>query len=184
MSPLHTLGRLIVAIFVLWHAFSVAVYATPRESTDRFSMSVRHTLIPVIRPYLLLTSQWQLWNLFAPNPLRRVTVYRIDVEDAAGWRERETVKPGTFSVFRHATQFKMLGNLFDDPGEQTRHLADRFLHLTCRDAQIAPGTPIRLQLLSTVIPKPLKPMPPQWWNQWEPVYAPREHFETVCPSRS
>ena len=72
-------SRLAVVGFVLWHAFAVLVYSVPRVAADPISTWTRRRLVPVVGPYMFLTSQWQLWNLFAPDPTRLVTIDRIDV---------------------------------------------------------------------------------------------------------
>ena len=101
-------------IFGLWHAFAVLAFSVPRVARDPVSAWARGGLLPIVAPYMFITSQWQLWDLFAPDPPRLVAAYRTEVGSQDGWRELTTVRPGTFSIWRHNARFQLMRNLLRD----------------------------------------------------------------------
>lgn len=182
---MRTLAKQLVIIgFVTWHAFAIAVYSTPREAQDPVGKWMRENLVPRVMPYVLITSQWQLWNLFSPDPLRRVTFYKVDVWDGVEWHEVTTYQPGSFSIWRHATQFKMLGNLLDENAQNRSPLAGRFLHLFCKEKDIPADTRIRLQYVHYTIPYHTERHSRAWWDAWNPEFGVYTGFETACPPQS
>lgn len=184
MHPLiRSIGKLCIAAFVIWHAFSVAIYTIPRESKDAFSIKIREKLIPIVAPYMFTTSQWQLWNLFAPDPLRRVTFYKLEIMRNGEWIEHELIQPGSYSVWRHATRFKMMGNTFDEFSENVMDLSIRYLQRTCEKNNMPDGTPIRMRYIVYVIPKNERPMPLSWWKQWSPKIETQDGPSTTCLSQ-
>lgn len=174
--------KILIIGFVLWHAFAVAVYSTPREAQDPIGLWSRLDLIPIVTPYMLSTSQWQLWNLFSPDPLRRVTFYRVETQHEGVWKELVTYKPGSFSIWRHATQFKLYSNMLNEFEQNRAPLAGRFMHLLCAEKGVAAGTPIRLQYIYYVIPFHTQRETYAWWNAWQPQFANYTGFETICPT--
>src|SRR5687768_11713294 len=96
------LKRSAIISFVLWHMFAVVVYALPHDADDRLNTWIRSELKPIVRPYILLTSQWQQWNLFSPDPLRRVTAYDIQRNDREGWTTIKVIDWNTLSAARQA----------------------------------------------------------------------------------
>jgi hypothetical protein len=174
-------GRLVLVLVLIWHMFSVAFYSIPRDAEDVFSKWTRLDVLPLISPYMYATSQWQLWNIFAPDPLRRVTSYRIEVKEDAQWKELITIGPDTFSVFRHATQMKLMGNILDEFKDNRAPLAGRFLHLLCTKHGVASDTAIRLMYTYYVLPQPAEPQSAAWWRAWQPRPESYPGFTTTCP---
>lgn len=185
MHPLiRSIGKLCIAAFVVWHAFAVAIYTIPRDSKDKYSALVKEKVLPRVTPYMLATSQWQLWNLFSPDPLRRVTYYHIQAETNSAWRDVMTLKPKTFSIWRHAARFKLLGNTFNEFEDKVKPLGVRYLQRMCETENLADGTPIRLVYEYFVIPLNEKPMGVAWWRQWQPEVKTYEGLSTACLSQS
>jgi hypothetical protein len=174
-------GKICLMLFVTWNMFAVGIYAVPREAEDKIAVAWKQVLLPIVSPYVLFTSQWQLWNIFAPDPLRRVTFYRIETQQDGMWKEVTTIKPGSFSIWRHATQFKMLGNILDENSQDRAPIAGRFLHLFCGQEHIASTTPIRLVYVYYIIPYHSQRMPPSWWDTWLPDISSYVGFNTTCP---
>lgn len=181
-ETLRLFGKVVIMMFCVWHMAAVAIYALPGMSNEEFVHRLQERFGPVINPYLLLTSQWQQWNLFSPDPLRRVTSYAIDVQKEGEWHEIEYITAGSLPWWRHAAQFKMLGSLLDgDTQNQTQHnMAERYLQLRCDMYNILDGTPIRLMYKYYIIPAENESMSVEdWWN-----YAPEESayvgHEAVC----
>ena len=175
------MGRLAVVGFVLWHAFAVLVYSVPRVAADPISTWTRRHLVPVVGPYMFLTSQWQLWDMFAPDPTRLVSAYRIEVEAGDRWRELTTVEPGTYSIWRHAARFKLFGNVLRDGVPVNRPAAERFLQLICAERNVPAGTAIRLTYLHYLIPAHARRESRAWWRAWRPLPVLRPATRTSCP---
>jgi len=161
--------------------FAVGITSIPRSATDKFSKDVSHLLQPLVTPYLQLTSQWQLWDLFAPDPLRRVTLYRIEEQKDGEWTERITIKPGTYSFLRHAVYFKYFINILNNTNEYAQKAQIRFLDIQCRQQGIESGTPVRLVLFATVIPYLQKPITMDEWATWMPAFERTVEAGTLCP---
>lgn len=170
-----------IVLFCLWHMFAVGLTSIPRSAEDSFSKATRH-LLPAVTPYLQTTSQWQLWDLFAPDPLRRVTLYRIEEQKDGEWTERITIKPGTYSVFRHAVMFKYFINILNNRDDTVQAAQARFLDMQCRTLGIADGTPVRLVLYATILPWLEKPVSREHWKTWIPSMERTIETGTICPS--
>lgn len=174
--------QLLLILFLLWHGAAVMIFSIPRDAQDPLALWSRTALLPSFSPYILVTSQWQLWNLFSPDPQRRVTTYRIEVQVEDGsWRPLKEIEPGTYSIFRHATHFKMYGGILDEFSAHRQQVADRFLKLLCMEEVLAPGQAIRLLYKFYVIPQLPSPASAEWWHEWSPM--PQEYIghETRCP---
>jgi len=180
-SPVDLLGKVLLVPFLLWHMFAVAIYSIPRDAKDVFSQWSRIDLLPAVTPYMYATSQWQLWNIFSPDPLRRVTAYRIEIQKDGLWQHLLIVDPSAFSLFRHATQMKLMGNILDEFRDNRAPLAGRYLSLLCAEYQIASDTPIHLIYDVYVLPLLDTPHTVTWWRQWEPEPFSTLGFTTTCP---
>lgn len=172
-------GRLLLAAFCVWHMAAVALYALPAVARDPLTLSLRRTLLPIVRPYVLLTSQWQQWDLFSPDPLGRVTTYAVDAERDGAWQRIETITPSTYSVFRHGTQFKLLMRLLEDYAAQSL-LTERFLQSTCTQHALAPGTRVRLAYLWYLLPMTDLPLSLGAWERFAPAVNTFTGSEVLC----
>lgn len=182
-ETLRLFGKVIVVLFCLWQMTAVGVYALPSSSTWQFVHTLQNRLGPVINPYLLITSQWQQWNLFSPDPLRRVTSYAFETPDGSdGWKEIEYLTPGSLPWWRHAAQFKMLGSLLDGNAESdTQHtMAERWLQLRCAAHGLPPGTPVRLTYRYYVLPTQYNSMTVEQWMRYVPEEYSYTGHETAC----
>ena len=170
-------------IFVLWHAFAVLTFSIPRVASDPISVWTRAHLLPLVAPYMFVTSQWQLWDLFAPDPPRLVTAYRVEVGSGEEWRELTTVRPGTYPVWRHNARFQLMRNLLRDGAPTSPPAEARWLHLHCGEHDLPPGTPVRLTYEHYLIPAHERRASRAWWSAWRP--EPLEHAAsaTSCPER-
>lgn len=144
--------RIGVVIFCVWHMFAVSVFAMPRVAEDEFSRGVRQVFLPVVTPYMDITSQWQLWNLFAPDPTRQFSVYRIETKQAdQTWKEVVILQPSSYPWWRRATYMKYMMNIFDAPSDAFIHTKEHFLHLQCVDHDLPGGTVVRLVAIRTLV---------------------------------
>ncbi len=146
---------------------AVGLYALPTEARDPMTMWAKQTLQPIVQPYILLTSQWQQWNLFSPDPLQRVVTYGIDLDRDGRWERIRSFTPGMESTFRHAAQFKLFGRLLEG-NANTLPLVDRFLQLQCVEYHLAAGSRIRLVYHWYILPHPPRALSIAEWSQLHP----------------
>jgi len=172
---------MLIMVFVLWHILAVGVYAIPGDAKDKFSNWTRKTFGNTVRPYILITSQWQQWNLFSPDPLRRVTKYIIEIEEEGRVHVLTTLEPGSIPWWRHATYFKFLGSLLEWH-ENKEQLIVRFLHAQCAKFDVDAGTSIRLVYNYYIIPKHETVVPVEWWRHFQPDMETWYGTTTTCPS--
>jgi hypothetical protein len=177
-------GRAVVVAFVLFHATAVVVYSIPRPAGDRVSAWIRGRVLPLVAPYMFVTSQWQLWNMFAPDPPRLVTAYRTDVGSATGWRELVTIQPGSFPVWRHNARFQLMRNLLRDGVAGRESAVERYLHLHCEEHGLAPATPVRLTYIHYLIPVRERRDSRAGLDGWRPDLVEHPTLVTACPERT
>ncbi len=161
--------------------FAVAVFSTPRDSKSDIATIAKSHLIPFVSPYMYSTSQWQLWDIFAPDPIRRVTTYRIEIQHGSTWNELETFTPKSFSFFRHAVQVKLLHNILSEFSDNRGPYAGRFMQVLCMKHGVQAGTPVRLVYQTYVLPFLKEPQTMSWWRTWKPTMTDRVGFTSTCP---
>ena len=174
---LTILTRAFVITFCLWHMVAIVVYGWPGVGPE-FMNQTANSIKPHIRPYMLVTSQWQKWNLFAPDPLRRVTEYILEVQQGDYWTARSALRPGKVSWWRRAHELKLARRLeqADEP------MQERYVHLLCWEQGIEPGTNVRFLRRYHVIPSSLVPRSIAWWKSFQPTWKTKTMIETTCPS--
>ncbi|TSC79978.1 MAG: hypothetical protein G01um101425_455 [Candidatus Peregrinibacteria bacterium Gr01-1014_25] len=180
-SALRILGKVAIAAFVLWHIAAIGIFSVPVDDQGRLATAVRTHATPWVSRYVLTTSQWQQWNLFSPDPLRRVTFYRIEAQRDDAWHELTTLQPGSYPLWRHANMFKLLINIMEGNNPA---LTERFLSLLCREHLLVQGTGIRVRYLVTIIPWSAMPMSPRQWHAWNPTFETLEGPQISCPDPS
>lgn len=178
---LRILGKILLIIALLWHMFAVLFYTIPRDANDIFSQWTRLDILPIVSPYMLQTSQWQLWNIFSPDPLRQVTSYLIEVQENNEWNTLMTIDADTYSIFRKPTYIKLMMNTLDDSKDNQAPIAGRFLHLLCHDKKLIADTPIRLLYIMYTVPYITEPQTVAWWRQFKPEPYTHLGFTTTCP---
>ena len=136
----------LVIAFCLWHMLAIGIYAMPWNARDAISPKIRSTMNRVLAPYTLSFSQWQQWDLFSPDPLRRVSWYRVDRATAdGGWESVARIGPDAYPWWRHGTYAKLLLNLFEQDTDLYRPaIANLAVQHVCTDHQLEPGTELRL----------------------------------------
>jgi hypothetical protein len=177
---LRTFAKVGVALFCVWHMAAVGLYSIPGDAKDPVAAWLCAHAVPRVTKYLLLTSQWQQWNLFAPNPLRRIVFYRVETSNADGdWAYVASVNADTYGPWRHAVRFKLLGQALEE--NTTRpELAERAAQVFCREYGLEPGAGIRIWHEITIVPY-VHPSPGKaWWDSWKPVFEPSLAVDTVC----
>jgi hypothetical protein len=179
----HLCGRTIIAVFFVWHATAIGVYALPWVATDTVTTSIKKSVGPYVHPYVLWTSQWQQWNLFSPDPLRRVSQYTIHEKRGDEWVRIETIRPGTYSIWRHAARFKIMSAILesDEPSEA---FVQNFLRRYCLEKGLAPDATVKVTYQTYILPKPDEPHSLTWWWYWEPIVNSYEGFSADCTDRT
>lgn len=121
----------------------IAIFAmsTPEDSNAKAALFLRNTVRPVTDPYLFLTSQWQYWNLFAPNPTNWVTEYRIEALRGNAWETVTVISGPSLETWRRSDELKVLERM-DEEG--TDAMRERYLYDACGTYKIGYGTPARM----------------------------------------
>jgi hypothetical protein len=173
-----TPGRLLVVGFCAWYVVSIGIYAIPEKTTFKPALWLRENVRPLISPSVLLTSQWQRWNLFSPDPLRRVTVQKIERQRDDEWQTIAMLEPDAFPWWRRANHFKLLSNAME--GKNTQ-MAQRYVQSLCATFALPPDTPLRATSMVSIIPAPHIPQSAKWWRTWRMTFEPRDELMTSCP---
>lgn len=174
---LRAVLKTLIALFCVWHMTAIGIYSL--YGVDEYPvLSWLHSKREYVRPYVLITSQWQRWNLFSPDPLRRVIEMDIDIIQNGEWRTVESIHGGTISFWRRATELKTVRRMED---ESMTEIQKRYLHVYCRDNNISPGTSMRLRKRWFVIPKHEQTYTEEWWNNWQPEWHDDVLTEATCP---
>jgi len=182
MNPtLRTAGRWTIIVLAVLHMAAVLLYSIPWAANDAPTRWVRINVSAKVHPYILATSQWQQWNLFSPDPLRRVSHYVVQYKHEKAWITLRHYKPGMYEWWRHSNRFKLLGEFLDNQGEGYHPFAHHLLHRLCAGEKLQPGTQIRLFRSSYVIPMHLKPESAAWWKGWKPEFMELTPIDTTCP---
>ncbi len=180
---LKTIGAVFVGAFFLWHAFSVATYAIPVPTQNAAAIWVRNHAISLNRWYMLGLSQWQQWNLFSPDPMRRVPSYDVQRETSPGtWETVASITPDSFSWWQQTTRYKMLiGALETDQESYTPLLVNHFLTSYCAPINLPAGTPLRLRYHPYVVSYSENMFEAMRPDPWPPAYIDSFSEPVTCP---
>lgn len=171
-------GKVMVIAAVVWHMFAVFIYAIPSDAQDRFAKFTQSALLPYVTDYILYTSQWQQWNLFAPDPIRRVTYYQLQTSTPSGWRDVVTFQPGSFPWWQHANRFKLLLGVMEGSSPD---VSERLVHLLCSEYNLEPGSLARMNYLVSIVPWTKKPQDHATWKSWKYPFDVEGGFDATCP---
>lgn len=152
-----------IVLLCLWHMAAIALFAVPANALPMVGPA-RRALLPAVQWYAFSLSQWQRWNLFSPDPLRRVTTYRVDRLRDGRWELLQRFAPGSFARYRHAAWFKYFTNLLDDDAEDAVPVQERFLVYLCMHLALRPQTALRLTLERRVLPHHDRIADNAWWS--------------------
>lgn len=186
MSP-HALStrqialRVIIILFCVWHMCAVAIFTIPRAAQDAIAVASRQFVLPWVTPYLYTTSQWQLWDIFAPDPLRVISLYQIERNQDDQWTVVETIKPDAYPFWQHATHFKYFINVLN-ADDSLMAAKERFLQTECQRLHLPADTPVQLVAYSAELPFFLSPASPSFWSTWTPTWSRSTLTHTLCPA--
>lgn len=134
-----------------------------------------------VKPYVLITSQWQRWNLFSPDPLRRVIQITVTKKVDGNWEHVGTFNRETVGLLRQAAELKTIRRMEDD---NLKPLQQAYIADMCRRLHIPAGTTMKMEKQWYVIPKHDTTYPASWWRNWEPEWNNTVMVETTCPQTS
>lgn len=180
-ESIRTAGRWTLIVLLVMHMAAVLLYAVPWGANDAPTRWIRLNLSAKVHPYILSTSQWQQWNLFSPDPLRRVSHYIVQYSRNGTWITLRHYQPGMYPWWRHSNRFKLYGEFLDAQGDGYKPIVDHLLHRICATEELEPGTRIHVFRSAYVIPMHLKPESAAWWKGWKPEYIELAPVETTCP---
>lgn len=132
----------------------------------------------IVRPYALITSQWQRWNLFSPDPLRRVTEMEFDIYQHGSWNTVHAINNKTVPLPYRANELKVMRRMEDDDKSVLREIYTRDV---CKRLSILPGTRMRIRKKYYIIPKHTELQSITWWREWEPKWREDIVTEISCP---
>lgn len=170
--------RIAIILFCLFHMTAVATYSINEGWKIAPLTFAKKHIVPWTRGYMLITSQWQQWNLFSPDPLRRVSRYRVQTLEGNEWQETPWLNEG-ISRFRRAGVTKTLRRLEEQGPDSPR--TQQFLLIACRERALPPRTPIRLQRMYHILPKPERPLTVAEWKTYVPDWKTDTLAERSCP---
>ncbi len=101
------------------------------------------------RGYVLFTSQWQKWDIFSPNPMRRVSTYKIERDAGDRWETALVLSFDALPWWHRAKELKVLGRLEDKAWQP---LAEPYLRTYCKTIERSAGTRLRLVASTIVLP--------------------------------
>ena len=157
---------------------AVGLYAIPSVAKRPIAKHLHKEYRPYAKPYVLSMSQWQRWNLFSPDPLRRVETFTIEVKEGEAWFPKKVFNFDSLPWWNRSSELKILRRLANKKKKSAR---PGFLHSFCREEGLERGTKIRLRKSWYVIPKHEELHSPAWWNTWEPETKTRIDSSTTCP---
>lgn len=139
-------------------------------------------LYELTRPYTLITSQWQKWTLFAPDPLRRVNSYAIEVQKDGQWQRLTEINAHTATLWNSAVHLKTIRRLEQSSNrERNKPIRESYLQQACNTYGLEAGTSLQLRIEYFVIPKHEFPKSVQWWRNWKPQWSSFIDATTTCP---
>lgn len=182
MNIRNLIPKIGIIAFCLWHMFAVLVYSIPMDFNGNAAADIRNRLRPIAMPYLFATSQWQQWNLFSPDPLRRVTNYVLQVQQNGEWYDYGFINRRTVPWSALSREMKLLINL--EGGENFEPARRELLQTYCRMMNLPIQTPLRLVYERYVLPQPPSPMSAEAWRMYKPEPEREISTEIVCRTPS
>jgi hypothetical protein len=155
------LQRAGIVLFCIWHMVAVAVFVIPAQAQGTATQALREHVLPIVRPYLLITSQWQNWDLFSPDPMRRTTRYRVDALTAGFWKPVKILEPALQHFWR-SDEFSYVIRL-EDGGVGVEDLWLRYVRALCAPLGLPEATPVRLVVEYAILPASA---PAEGWEAW------------------
>lgn len=163
-------GKLFIILFCIWQSAAVLTYSLYNVEDVPILQWVSDQK-DIFKPYVLATSQWQRWNLFSPDPLRRVIEMDIEQNINGKWITVHTINKHHLGWWQRAPELKIIRRMEDD---SKLPLRQQYVQDYCRTHTLATGTHMRLLKRWFVIPKDTQ------WNTWKPEWNQKIDFDLFC----
>lgn len=164
-----TLKQTVIPIFCLWHMAAVGFYLMP---TGWFTAERDFTM-----GYVLLLSQWQKWDIFSPDPLRQVNIYRVERQGPNGWEIAMELDRKNLPFFERVKETKVLTRLDGD----WKALIPSYLQSLCDRIEDSSGD--ELFLRSTAWTLPMDQHELTTYSKRTPRTSERILGSGVCPTK-
>lgn len=133
--------------FCLFHMTAVALYLLPADQVPERLEHAIHAVRTVTNPYILSLSQWQRWDIFAPDPLRKESTYRLEKRVRGQWVIAEDLSRDALPRAERAKTLKVLGRLEKD----WKILVTSYLKAQCERLDVH-SRDLRLVIASRTLP--------------------------------
>ncbi len=147
---MSSLKQLPVIAFCLWHSAAIALYLLPTITIPLIGPVIGEAKA-VTKPYVLSLSQWQSWDIFSPDPLRRSSVYRIEQNNHGKWTPVKSISYDSIGPLQRAKEIKILERLEDN----WQRLIPSYLRQMCTEIRQSEGSALRLVARSQILPRTL-----------------------------
>lgn len=168
------IGRWLIIGFCGWHMVAILASSIPPEAKDQASILLRDGVNRITQPYLLWTGQWQMWNLFSPNPSNWIGELTVEAYLENGWEPISKFNSRDISIWRKADRIKLVENVSNIDGTPDE-LRIRFLAVECAKAGIKTPVPVRILLHSSLLKEDgSMPDDTEWYDS--------TLYQDFCPS--
>lgn len=144
-SPHPAVSALIIG-FCLFHMTAVGLYNLPNGLPGPADSIRRFT-----DPYILSFSQWQHWDIFSPDPVRRVAAFVIERSAGDRWETAEVMTYETLPWWLKVKEMKILDRIAGD----WKGLTTPYLLALCPHIPYSTDKDIRLVIHAFVLPADL-----------------------------
>lgn len=144
-SPRPAVSALIIA-FCLWHMSAILLYNIPygHPPFDRFRK--------MVEPYILTLSQWQYWDVFSPDPMRRVATFVVERNAGDRWETALVMSYDTLPWWLRVKEMKVLDRIAGN----WRGLTVPYLSSLCPLIPHSSDTDVRLIMRYHILPADLQ----------------------------
>ncbi len=167
-----------IVLFCLWQMAAIAIWAQPTNFFNSKTLRWMQNKIPYVLPYILVTSQWQHWNLFPVSPSVAVNEEFLEKQDENGrWTIVRTIDGNSLGFFEQGNEVVLMFRMTFEGLVVAR---EPYMQDFCRSQHLRPGTSVRIRRRFAPVPPHLVPQSVDWWRSWKPVWSDVIDFSTIC----
>ena len=174
-----TLGTIAIVLFCLWHMAAILINARPTNVEQLNILTLLARQEPYVRPYILLTSQWQHWNIFAQSTSLAMTETHIEKLSDGEWSTVRIIDRTHPGLFRHSPENVSINHLMNDGVEA---LKEPYLQDVCRTEHLQTGTQVRIRKRFAFFPSHAGQQSIGWWRAWQPAWSEMIVANSSCKS--
>lgn len=135
----------VIITFCLWHITAVTLYNIPAKYWPV------GTLRTVTDPYIFTLSQWQYWDIFSPDPMRRVARFIVERNAGDRWETALVMQYETLPWWLKVKEMKVLDRIAGN----WSGLTNPYLTSLCPHIPLAGDKDIRLVMKYFILPSDL-----------------------------